>query len=58
MTPGTPVTIETLTAQLESLRSMARGFEAKACRVDEVIAGEREMNRVLLDSGATHPVIP
>ena len=58
VTPGTPVTIETLTAQLESLGSMARGFEAKACRVDEVIAGEREMNRVLLDSGATHPVIP
>ena len=58
VTPGTPVTIETLTAQLESLRSMARGFEAKACRVDEVIAAEREMNRVLLDSGATHPVIP
>ena len=37
---------------------MARGFEAKACRVDEVIAAEREMNRVLLDSGATRPVIP
>ena len=58
VTPGTPVSIEMLAAQLEGLRAMARGFEAKACRVDEILSGECEISRVLLDSGATHPVIP
>ena len=58
VTAGMPVTIESIAAQLEGLRAMARGFEAKACRVDEMIFRECEVNRVLLDSGATHPVIP
>ena len=58
VTAGTPVTIESIASQLEGLRAMARGFEAKACRVDEMISKECEINRVLLDSGATHPVIP
>ena len=58
VTPGTPVSIETLAAQLESIRAMAKGFEAKTCIVDEVISSECAISRVLLDSGATHPVIP
>ena len=62
VTPGTPVSMEMLSAQLEGIRAMARGFEtkaeAKACRVDEVLSAGCAINRVLLDSGATHPVIP
>ena len=46
VTPGTPVSIEMLAAQLEGLRAMARGFEAKACRVDEILSGECEISRV------------
>ena len=58
VTPGTPVSVETLAAQLESIRALARGFDVRTCIVDEVLTAECAVSRVLLDSGATHPVIP
>ena len=58
VTPGTPVTIESLAAQLEGLRSMAQGYEARACMVDNVLREGCEISRVLLDTGATHAVVP
>ena len=62
VTPGTPVTLASLNAQIESLRSLAREYEIK------MIWTEPEANRAtvdsdpgvkaLLDSGATHAVVP
>ena len=58
VTQGTPVTIESLAAQLEGLRNMAQNYEARACVVDQVLSSGCEVSKVLLDSGATHAVIP
>ena len=58
VTPGTPVTIEALAAQLEGLRSLAQGHEARACMVESVLKEECGISRVLLDTGATHAVVP
>ena len=56
VTPGTPVTLASLNAQLESLRSMTRDFGVRAFRTLEE---EPKIAPVaLLDSGATHAVIP
>ena len=58
VTQGTPVTIESLAAQLEGLRTLAQNYEARTCIVDQVLGSGCEVSRVLLDSGATHAVIP
>ncbi|CAE7852764.1 GIP, partial [Symbiodinium necroappetens] len=56
VTPGTPVTLASLSAQLDSLRSMTRDYEARMMRFDEVHCSVSAV--ALLDSGATHPVVP
>ena len=58
VTPGTPVTIESLAAQLEGLRSMAQDYEARACVVHQVLNRDCGISKVLLDTGATHAVVP
>ena len=53
---GTPVTLASLSAQLDSLRAMTREYEAKMMRFEEEKAKIAPV--ALLDSGATHPVVP
>ena len=55
---GTPVTLASLQAQLDTLRSVARDYEVRML-VSPVVPDDRIVKAVaLLDSGATHPVIP
>ena len=56
VTPGTPVTLASLSAQIDSLRSRTHEYEAKMLRFDEDYACISTV--ALLDSGATHPVVP
>ena len=37
---------------------MAQSYEARTCIVEQVLESECEISKVLLDSGATHAVIP
>ncbi|OLP82381.1 hypothetical protein AK812_SmicGene36962 [Symbiodinium microadriaticum] len=53
---GTPVTLASLSAQLDSLRAMTREYEAKMMRFEEERVKVEAV--ALLDSGATHPVVP
>ena len=57
---GTPVTLAALSAQIDALRAMARDHEIKMIEVAEVTkAGQpSDTIRALLDSGATHAVVP
>ena len=57
-TQGTPVTLASLSAQLESIRSMAREHEIRMFRVDNAEGSNLlERAEALLDSGATHAVV-
>ncbi|CAE6966844.1 GIP [Symbiodinium sp. CCMP2592] len=58
VTPGTPVTLAALQAQLDSLRSMTRDFGVRTVTTAERELSERIEAVALLDSGATHAVIP
>ena len=62
VTRGTPVTLESLNAQIESLRAMAQDHEVRMLSVEPDRAVPRITEdaevRALLDSGATHAVIP
>eukprot|EP00439_Symbiodinium_sp_Y106_P064578 s3902_g10.t1 len=62
VTQGTPVTLESLNAQIESLRSLAREYEVKMISVDPEAHGvsldAHPQIKALLDSGATHAVVP
>ncbi|CAE7759179.1 GIP [Symbiodinium necroappetens] len=53
---GTPISLASLSAQLDTLRAMTREYEAKMIRFDEDIAQVSAV--ALLDSGATHAVVP
>ena len=53
---GTPVSLAALSAQLDSLRAMTREYEAKMMRFQE--ENDKISAVALLDSGATHPVVP
>ena len=58
-TQGTPVTLASLSAQLEGIRAMARDYEVKAFSVaQDLIERNKNECRALLDSGVTHVVIP
>ncbi|CAE7361756.1 GIP [Symbiodinium sp. CCMP2456] len=58
-TGGTPATLASLSAQIEGLKAMARDHEVKALSVTSLQrVEEAEGDRALLDSGATHAVIP
>ena len=62
VTQGTPVTLESLNAQIDSLRAMAQEHEVRMIGiVAEGTPGKGEQEgqvKALLDSGATHAVIP
>ena len=62
VTQGTPVTMEALNAQIDSLRAMAREHEVRMIGlVAERPPVEEEASaqvKALLDSGATHAVVP
>eukprot|EP00439_Symbiodinium_sp_Y106_P029796 s3022_g3.t1 len=61
VTPGTPVTLAALSAQLEALQAMARNHEVRMIEVTPEVTKAIEkgdMCRALLDSGATHAVVP
>ena len=46
VTQGTPVTIESLAAQLEGLRTLAQNYEARTCIVDQVLSSGCEVSKV------------
>eukprot|EP00439_Symbiodinium_sp_Y106_P047630 s3065_g6.t1 len=56
VTQGTPVTLASLNAQLETLRAMTRDFGVRMVMLEEL--PPRVAAVALLDSGATHAVIP
>ena len=62
VTQGTPVTLESLNAQIDSLRAMAQEHEVRMISLvsqDSNLAEKVEVGvRALLDSGATHAVVP
>ena len=58
---GTPVSLAALSAQIDALRAMARDHEVKMIEVDAEVTKAIESGdtiRALLDSGATHAVVP
>ena len=62
VTQGTPVSLAALSAQIESLRSLARDYEAKMLTMEaeamSASVGCEPDLKALLDSGATHAVVP
>ena len=61
VTPGTPVSLAALSAQIEALQAMARNHEVRMIEVTPEVTKAVEggnVPRALLDSGATHAVIP
>ncbi|CAE7432602.1 GIP, partial [Symbiodinium necroappetens] len=62
VTPGTPVTLEALNAQIESLRAFAQEHELKMLKLADdrsrVLVDDEAQVKALLDSGATHAVVP
>ncbi|CAE7274423.1 GIP [Symbiodinium sp. CCMP2592] len=59
---GTPITLAALNAQIESLRSLARDYEVKMIAIgheaNKAMAKDDVHVKALLDSGATHAVVP
>ncbi|CAE7668070.1 unnamed protein product, partial [Symbiodinium necroappetens] len=59
---GTPVTLESLNAQIESLRAMTQEHEVRMLSITQekpqASAEEEIQVKALLDSGATHAVVP
>ena len=62
VTQGTPVTLESLNAQIESLRAMTRDHDVRMLSLtpDAITRTSKDEAQVkaLLDSGATHAVVP
>ena len=62
VTQGTPVTLESLNAQIESLRAMTQEHEVRMLSITQdkpTASAEEEIQvKALLDSGATHAVVP
>ena len=62
VTQGTPVTLESLNAQIESLRAMTQEHDVRMISLgpDETLPKDEPEVQVkaLLDSGATHAVVP
>ena len=62
VTQGTPVTLESLNAQIESLRAMTREHEVRMLSITPDTTTRTSDDEVqvkaLLDSGATHAVVP